>query len=564
MKNHESPFSPSLCNYYEETPTQNKNNDKFLSIKQVNLNIIYNENDSISKGIINEGNSLKINKTPIKYIKSQLNNNNFQLNNNINNSSLSYQYSDSEKNSEKSKILIVNNKEKKKNDNLIIQKNENLEIITSNNEYQVSQCISVNNIYSSFSIEINPKNKIEKYLNKELKIDNIPQINFISKKTNDKQLNNGFKLFPLNIIEDKNIETSLNYKYKTIKNYSPNNNNSLLKNPFSDFNREKTNKFLFKNLLSKFEKNENSKERQKSLKSENNENIINTNNENKIKPNSNNDINEIIKRHFQQNSIPFYSKSKKQKENNISNNKKIISFTSFSNKVTKKPLTSEITKNLIKEFKKKNKTQIQYYTDNKNNNYNKNKQENKNTKIKNKINLSSILNKFSKNKSKENKSLNNIKENFIDNKSADKKIIKTNEIKKQLLKESINNNIKYIKKENNITTNNSNNNSYKNIYTQDTETNNLITTTTNYTLKKSPKVMKDFSFYKKKVTYRTHFVSLINTKENNQNDYNCYNNHFIENCNYKFFPKKKQPIASIKLMKLEGDIDSNISRESFN
>ena len=539
MKNHESPFSPSLCNYYEETPTQNKNNDKFLSIKQVNLNIIYNENDSISKGIINEGNSLKINKTPIKYIKSQLNNNNFQLNNNINNSSLSYQYSDSEKNSEKSKILIVNNKEKKKNDNLIIQKNENLEIITSNNEYQVSQCISVNNIYSSFSIEINPKNKIEKYLNKELKIDNIPQINFISKKTNDKQLNNGFKLFPLNIIEDKNIETSLNYKYKTIKNYSPNNNNSLLKNPFSDFNREKTNKFLFKNLLSKFEKNENSKERQKSLKSENNENIINTNNENKIKPNSNNDINEIIKRHFQQNSIPFYSKSKKQKENNISNNKKIISFTSFSNKVTKKPLTSEITKNLIKEFKKKNKTQIQYYTDNKNNNYNKNKQENKNTKIKTKINLSSILNKFSKNKSKENKSLNNIKENFIDNKSADKKIIKTNEIKKQLLKESINNNIKYIKKENNITTNNSNNNSYKNIYTQDTETNNLITTTTNYTLKKSPKVIKDFSFYKKKVTYRTHFVSLINPKENNQNDYNCYNNHFIENCNYKFFPKKK-------------------------
>ena len=126
MKNYESPFSPSLCNYYEETPTQNKNNDEFLSIKQVNLNIIYNENDSISKGIINEGNSLKLNKTPIKYLKSQLNNNNFQLNNNINNSSLSYQYSDSEKNSEKSKILIVNDKEKKKNDNLIIQKNENL------------------------------------------------------------------------------------------------------------------------------------------------------------------------------------------------------------------------------------------------------------------------------------------------------------------------------------------------------------------------------------------------------------------------------------------------------
>ena len=563
MKNYESPFSPSLCNYYEETPTQNKNNDEFLSIKQVNLNIIYNENDSISKGIINEGNSLKLNKTPIKYLKSQLNNNNFQLNNNINNSSLSYQYSDSEKNSEKSKILIVNDKEKKKNDNLIIQKNENLEIITSNNEYQISQCFSVNSIYSSFSIEINPKYKIEKYLNKELKIDNIPQINVISKKTNDKQLNNGFQLFPLNINEEKNIETPLNYKYKTM-NYSPNNNNNNLLNPFSDFNKEKKNKFLFKNLLSNFEKNENSQERKKSLKSEKNENIINTNNENKIKPNSNNEINEIIKRHFQQNSVPLYSKSKKQKENNISNNKKIISFSSFSNKLMKIPLTSEITKNLIKEYKKKNKTEIQYYTDNKNNNYNKNKQENKNTKIKTKINLFSVLNKFSKNKSKEKKSLNDIKGNFIDNKSADKKIIKINEIKKQLLKESINN-IKYIKKENNISTSNSNNNSYKNIYSQDTETNNLISTTTNYTLiKKSPKVIKDFSFYKKKVNYRSHFVSLINPKENNQNDYNCYNNHFIENCNYEFFPKKKQPIASIKLMNLEGDIDSNISRESFN
>ena len=30
----------------------------------------------------------------------------------------------------------------------------------------------------------------------------------------------------------------------------------------------------------------------------------------------------------------------------------------------------------------------------------------------------------------------------------------------------------------------------------------------------------------------------------------------------KIYPNRKQPIASIKLMKLEGDIDSNISRDS--
>ena len=83
-------------------------------------------------------------------------------------------------------------------------------------------------------------------------------------------------------------------------------------------------------------------------------------NENKIKPNSNNDINDIIKRHFQQKNFSIYNLNSKGSKGKNSlkklkkiNNKKIISYTSFSNKITKQPLTTEITYNLIKNLRLK-------------------------------------------------------------------------------------------------------------------------------------------------------------------------------------------------------------------
>ena len=123
--------------------------------------------------------------------------------------------------------------------------------------------------------------------------------------------------------------------------------------------------------------------------------------------------------------------------------------------------------------------------------------------------------------------------------------------------------------------NNSNNNSYisKIIHTQETvnsskDNNNYINTTSNLSSnKKSPKVINDFSFYKRKINYRAHFVSLVNPRDNNKscNNYTNNNSNNINNVcqsELKIYPNRKQPIASIKLMKLEGDIDSNISRDS--
>ena len=61
--------------------------------------------------------------------------------------------------------ILKKNIQGKKEDKFIIQRNENLEIFISNNEYLISQCISINNIFTTFSIEINPKIKIEKFSN---------------------------------------------------------------------------------------------------------------------------------------------------------------------------------------------------------------------------------------------------------------------------------------------------------------------------------------------------------------------------------------------------------------
>ncbi len=637
MQNFDSPYTTSVCNYFDESPNNIKFNYQISKINQINLNNYFNENDSLVK---EESQNLKLNPNQIKNTKSQLNlNTNSQSHSikNYNTSSMSFQYSDSEKKSDYSKSIIKISKDEKneKKNNFVIEKNENLEIITSNRDYQVSQCISNNNIFSAFSIEIHPKKTKEKSLSKinNLKIENIQKDNCISKKINeinylnkdsDIKYNNGFRLVPLSIIEEK-FSTPSNSKKNKNKDSSP--KNCFLKNYGKTVEREDKIFNFMKNNFNKNNNNENNIQIKKIIEKDNNNNqnnskgkkkyIVKSKNnskqkdEIKIKPNSNNDINDIIQRHFQQKNITkFISKSKKE-NNSIDdkkNNRKVISYTFFQNNYPKKNISPQISNNLLE--KKNNKTHN--YSSSGKNYINKNlnpdnsklktKQEiniihqNKRQKIKTYINLSSILNKFySKSvKKTNNKSLGVFTEILSNNNFLnDTKNNMDDNIKKNLFnvtfdkndnKINKNNSIKIPEKKNNIKEiSNSNNNSYLSriIHTQDTvnsskENNNYINTTTNLSPnRKSPQVINDFSFYKRKMNYKGHFISLVSPKESNKTYGNTYINtnntnntndvNFLENniCNseYKIHPNRK-PIASIKLMKLEGDIDSNISRDS--
>ncbi len=637
MQNFDSPYTTSVCNYFDESPNNIKFNYQISKINQINLNNYFNENDSLVK---EESQNLKLNPNQIKNTKSQLNlNTNSQSHSikNYNTSSMSFQYSDSEKKSDYSKSIIKISKEEKneKKNNFVIEKNENLEIITSNHDYQVSQCISNNKIFSAFSIEINPKKTKEKTITKtnNLKFENIQKDNSILKKLNDInylnkdsdiKYNNGFRLVPLSIIEEK-FSTPSNSKKNKNKDSSP--KNCFLKNYGKTVEREDKIFNFMKNNFNKNNNNENNIQIKKIIEKDNNNNqnnskgkkkyIVKSKNnskqkdEIKIKPNSNNDINDIIQRHFQQKNITkFISKSKKE-NNSIDdkkNNRKVISYTFFQNNYPKKNISPQISNNLLE--KKNNKTHN--YSSSGKNYINKNlnpdnsklktKQEiniihqNKRQKIKTYINLSSILNKFySKSvKKTNNKSLGVFTEILSNNNFLnDTKNNMDDNIKKNLFnvtfdkndnKINKNNSIKIPEKKNNIKEiSNSNNNSYLSriIHTQDTvnsskENNNYINTTTNLSPnRKSPQVINDFSFYKRKMNYKGHFISLVSPKESNKTYGNTYINtnntnntndvNFLENniCNseYKIHPNRK-PIASIKLMKLEGDIDSNISRDS--
>ena len=85
--------------------------------------------------------------------------------------------------------------------------------------------------------------------------------------------------------------------------------------------------------------------------------------------------------------------------------------------------------------------------------------------------------------------------------------------------------------------------------------------------KPSPQVIKDFSFYKKKQVYRSNLISLVDNKENTQNNNYYLTNHSSNNQTNQFnikYHESKKPIASIKLKRLNGDIDSNISDEYYN
>ena len=80
--------------------------------------------------------------------------------------------------------------------------------------------------------------------------------------------------------------------------------------------------------------------------------------------------------------------------------------------------------------------------------------------------------------------------------------------------------------------------------------------------KKSPRIITDFSLYKKKGNLNLRFVSMSNNNNNknliNSSEYGFRNkinhNNSINNIN----SAKKAPIAAIKLKKLEGDLDNNI------
>ena len=121
-ENIESPFTPSICNYCDESPNTKRNKIEVAQLKKVNLNNIFNEINlpsSIDKNQIQNVSSSFM-KTPNKNSNSQSKNLN-----NYNSTSLSYQYSNSGQKSNSFRNQIIKNEIKQK-ENFIIQKNENI------------------------------------------------------------------------------------------------------------------------------------------------------------------------------------------------------------------------------------------------------------------------------------------------------------------------------------------------------------------------------------------------------------------------------------------------------
>ena len=120
-QNIESPFTPSICNYCDDSPNSKKNNIQVEQLKKVNLNSIFNEINlpsSIDKNQIPNVSSSFI-KTPNKNSNSQSKNLN-----NYNSTSLSYQYSNSGQKSNSFKNQINNRIEnlKKEHQEIILLK----------------------------------------------------------------------------------------------------------------------------------------------------------------------------------------------------------------------------------------------------------------------------------------------------------------------------------------------------------------------------------------------------------------------------------------------------------
>ena len=611
-ENIESPFTPSICNYCDESPNTKRNKIEVAQLKKVNLNNIFNEINlpsSIDKNQIQNVSSSFM-KTPNKNSNSQSKNLN-----NYNSTSLSYQYSNSGQKSNSFRNQIIKNEIKQK-ENFIIQKNENINIEVNEN-FQFSKF--ENEEFSTFSFEIKPQKKTPNTQSPEnyFKIESIPEESFIPHKIDNEdnnntiKINNGFKLIP---ISKKSISSANQLEKTKSKTYEiANNNKNNIKKNNSTNRKQRPSIPIFKNNFI------NHMDIQKKYNSNNN-NLINKSNinniskttnsnsksktrkifpkqENKLnnKPNSNNDINNIIQRHFQQYYLTSNNHNRKNSKNKSFQNSKeknknilpITSLTTYINKISKN-------NNLSLKKEKKNKS---LNNDRKSNTL---KPENKlfynctiinpkcknlREKVKSYINLSSILNNFPSNKNnnkKNNKSVNSLSGIFIKRKnnlsnynSLNQKNINSPQYEKEqqiFLPEtknspgefSYNSNIKTFHTQDTVNTTKENNIINTNVTNTVNNTNNNIP----IMKKPSPKVIKDFSFYKKKQISRTNFISLIDNKENNQdNNYYLTNNNPNFNKSKHLYSKKheiKKPIASIKLKRLDGDIDSNISDEYYN
>lgn len=610
-ENTESPFNPSICNYCDESLNTKRNKIEVAQLKKVNLNNIFNEINlpsSIDKNQIQNVSSSFM-KTPNKNSNSQSKNLN-----NYNSTSLSYQYSNSGQKSNKFTNQIIKNEIKKK-ENFIIQKNENINIEVNEN-FQFSKF--ENEEFSTFSFEIKPQKKTPNTQSPEnfFKIESIPEESFIPHKNfnednNNIKINNGFKLIPISkksILSANQLEKTKS-KTSEIVNKDKNNiskNNStnrkqrqsipIFKNNFiNHMDIKKKNNLNNNNLIKKSNINNISKTTNSNSKSKTRKIFPKQENTLNNKPNSNNDINNIIQRHFQQYYLTSNNHNRKNSKNKSFQKSKeknkyilpITSLTSYINKISKNNNLSLKKEKKVKSLNndRKNNTLKPEHKLFYNCTMNNSKYKNLREKVKSYINLSSILNNFPSNKNnnkKNNKSVNSLSGIFIkrkNNLSNYNNLNQNNINSPQFGKEqqiflpetknspgefSYNSNIKTFHTQDTVNTTKENNIINTNVTNTVNNTNNNIPI-----LKKpSPKVIKDFSFYKKKQISRTNFISLIDNKENNQdNNYYLTNNNQNFNKSKHLYSKKhelKKPIASIKLKRLDGDIDSNISDEYYN
>lgn len=534
--------TPSVCNYYDksnaETPCSNiKEKDNKLneiSIKQVNLNLVYNNlnngNSCEDLVTINSNNNMyggSVKKTPIKYTKKQCAGTGVlerkNLMENFTNSVKNY---DGNLNLNNKKI----NKKKYEFNNVIVQRNEDIEFLNENKESEENQANQVenglykecNNHYSNFSFDITHNNNTQKKENNNI----------------NKVYSNGFKIMSNNN-ENKNIGSSIvnNHKYLLKED-----NLSNLITPFSN---NKINPFKKRNSYNGVYTNYTKKEHHitngtRSFSSKSSKNSKSLSKDKKQPKLIYHDVTPITLNNSRKSSTNKKNNGGNDRQNNnyikknysISAASSLIKQIKSANTITTPNQKMKFISNLSRTSKSKSKSKSR------------SKSKPNHQKIKTQINLQSILSRFdsfsSRDKKRNPKSLYSFT-NLINE-------------QKQL---SINNTI------NTNNTNNTNNITIvtnKVIHTQETvnttaNNNYTAANTTISSVKKSPKVIQDFSFYKRKNMYNTHFISKTNQNSviNNQNSKN--NN---EKENYSTFVplSKKCPIVSIKLKKLNGDNDS--------
>ena len=545
--------TPSVCNYYDksnaETPCSNigekDNKLNEISIKQVNLNLVYNNlnNGSSCEDLvtINSNNNMyggSVKKTPIKYTKRQCAGTGVGV---LERKNLMEKFTNSEKNCDGNLNLNNNkiNKKKYEFNNVIVQRNEDIEFLNENKESDENQTNQVengiykecNNHYSNFSFDITHNTHISTNNNQKKENNNI-----------NKVYPNGFKIVIDNTENRNTIGGSIVNNHKNILK------EDNLSNFITPFPINKINPFKKRNsyngVYTNYAKNENNNTNGTRSFSSKSSKTSKSHSKDKKKP-------KLIYHDVTPITLNNSRKSSTNKKNNGENEIQ-------KNNYIKKNYSTAATSSLIKQIKLANTittpnqkmkfiSNLSRTSKSKSKSKSRSKSKSNHQKIKTQINLQSILSKFdsfsSRDKKRNPKSLYSFT-NII------------NEQKQLSANNTINNNITNINNTNNITivTN-------KVIHTQETvnttaNNNYTAANTTISSVKKSPKVIQDFSFYKKKNMYNTHFVSKTNHNSllNNQNFNN--NNNGKENYSTIVPLSKKCPIVSIKLKKLNGDNDS--------